>query len=198
MLHTTFPFESKRLTYRPYEAGDKAWLFHMRQDEAQMRYVPFGGETWDEMDAVMERRMALTKIERPGDGIMCVMVEKQSGARVGEVMLRHFTVADETGEVGYVLHPDFQGRGYATEGAKEMLRLGFEGAGFHRMIGICDAENAASRRTLLRLGMREEALHREAVKADDGWRDQVVCAILAEEWRAGAGALAAAPTRNST
>lgn len=84
--------------------------------------------------------------------------------------------------------PDYQGLGLATEGAAELLRIGFDGLRLHRLCGRCDARNQASARLMERLGMRKEAhlVQNERVKGE--WTDELVFAILAEEWRArGAG-----------
>ncbi len=65
-----------------------------------------------------------------------------------------------------------------------MLRLGFEDLGLHRIAGRLDARNAASARVLERLGMRREArfLQNEIVKGE--WADEMVYAMLEDEWRA--------------
>ncbi|MCW2947645.1 MAG: GCN5-related N-acetyltransferase, partial [Actinoallomurus sp.] len=88
------------------------------------------------------------------------------------------------GEVGYIFHPDHGGRGYATEAAEVVLRLGFEELGLHRIVGRLDGRNTASARVLERLGLRREAhfVQNELVKGE--WTDEVVYAMLADEWRA--------------
>ncbi len=182
MLHPSFPFESERLIYRPYEDGDLGWLRELRLDEERMRFVPFGGETEDEILEVLARRKTHTRIEGPGDGIMCVMMEKETRAPVGEVMLRYPQGFQDTGEVGFILRRGFEGKGFATEGALEMMRLGFDEAGFHRIIGICDGENTASMAVLQRLGMVQEGLLRKSSKKNDEWRDQALFAALAQDW----------------
>jgi RimJ/RimL family protein N-acetyltransferase len=65
-----------------------------------------------------------------------------------------------------------------------MLRLGFEELGLHRVIGRCDALNLPSARVLERLGMRREApfVHSEIFKG--AWGDELVYAVLEDEWRA--------------
>ena len=88
------------------------------------------------------------------------------------------------GEIGYVLHPDHQGNGYATEAAAVMLRLGFEELGLHRIVGRLDARNAASARVLERLGMRLEAHLRENEFVKGEWVSELIYAVLASEWRA--------------
>jgi RimJ/RimL family protein N-acetyltransferase len=65
-----------------------------------------------------------------------------------------------------------------------MLRLGFEDLGLRRIVGRIDARNAASARVLDRLGMRREAhfAQNEIIKGE--WTDEVVYAMLQDEWRA--------------
>ena len=65
-----------------------------------------------------------------------------------------------------------------------MLRIGFEELGLHRIAGRLDARNEASARVLERLGMRREAhlVENEFVKGE--WTDELVYAMLEQEWRA--------------
>jgi RimJ/RimL family protein N-acetyltransferase len=92
------------------------------------------------------------------------------------------------GEIGFILHPDHQGQGLATEAAVAMLELGFEELGLHRIYGCAEARNAASVRVMERLGMRREAhlVENEFVKGE--WQSEVIYAILAPEWREARGA----------
>jgi RimJ/RimL family protein N-acetyltransferase len=107
------------------------------------------------------------------------------------VSLERASREHQQGEVGYVLHPDHQGHGFATEAATVMLRLGFEILGFHRIVGRLDARNEASARVLERLGMRREAHLRENEFIKGEWCDELVYAMLASEWRARAAAAGA-------
>lgn len=84
---------------------------------------------------------------------------------------------------GWSIHPGAQGRGYATEGAREMLRLGFEEFGLHRIVAECDPRNAASIRVMEKLGMRREADHIDAMFLKGEWVGSTVFAMLESEWR---------------
>ena len=83
-----------------------------------------------------------------------------------------------------MVHPEHHGRGYGKEGALLLLRLGFEELRLHRIVGRCDARNAASARLMERLGMRREAhlLENEFVKGE--WADELDYAMLEREWAA--------------
>ena len=76
------------------------------------------------------------------------------------------------------------GRGLATEAAESMLALGFDNLGWHWIIGSCDARNHSSVRLMERIGMRREAhfVHNHIVKGE--WTDELIFAILDQEWEA--------------
>lgn len=86
-------------------------------------------------------------------------------------------------ELGYVIDPDHAGRGYATEVATELVRIGFAELGLRRLTAGCFADNHASRRVLAKSGLRLEGLtRRECLHRDRGWLDGCQYAVLAEEW----------------
>jgi RimJ/RimL family protein N-acetyltransferase len=87
-------------------------------------------------------------------------------------------------EIGWVLSPAHQGRGFATEAVAELVRVCFDDLGLRRLTAIAFAGNPASLRVMEKAGMRQEALHRqESLHRDLGWVDSVVYALLADEWR---------------
>jgi len=88
--------------------------------------------------------------------------------------------------LGWILHRDFWKQGYGTELCAELIRFGFEELGLHRIYATCYAENYGSYRVMERNNMRREALfkaYRKGRPADDKqWYDELVYAILKEEW----------------
>lgn len=56
-------------------------------------------------------------------------------------------------EVGWRLHPQFWGKGLATEGGRASLQYGFEVVRLDRIISIFDPENVASGRVMEKIGM---------------------------------------------
>lgn len=183
MLHPAFPIETERLRLRPYLDADRDWLMAMRHMPEVMALIPFGDETGEAIERVVANRKKSTFIDDPGDAILLIMEEKAAGARVGELMLRYPPDKYMTGEIGFMLHPDFQGKGYAFEGAMVLMRLGFDEAKFHRIMAITEGANTSCRTLLKRLGLREEAYHRQASWFKGAWHDDVIAAMLAEEWQ---------------
>jgi RimJ/RimL family protein N-acetyltransferase len=137
-------------------------------------------------DAVVKlRKLARMRgiTERNG-ALRLAVVLQATGLVIGDVNMEIISRRDQEAEVGWVFHPDHQGKGYATEAAAEMLRLGFEEMGLHRMMAVCDARNVPSARVMERLGMRREGHFRERENVRGEWWDTLYYGILASEWRA--------------
>jgi ribosomal-protein-alanine N-acetyltransferase len=60
-------------------------------------------------------------------------------------------------EIGWRLAPAFWGKGYATEGAKAALRLGFEDLNLDQIVSFTVPSNKASWAVMERIGMTRDA-----------------------------------------
>jgi RimJ/RimL family protein N-acetyltransferase len=183
MFRPTFPIETARMLLRPYEPGDVDAVLDLNGREDVVRYLNWGVMDRVAAQALVDRRVGQTRIEREGEGIVCAATLKADGRFVGEVMLRLSSEGSRQGEVGWLIHPDVQGRGLATEGAREMLRLGFAEMRLHRIAAECDPRNGASIRVMEHLGMRREAHFRESTFLKGEWVGSMIYAILETEWR---------------
>jgi len=186
MLRPAYPIATERLLLRPFAPGDLDVLVQIHSDPDVVRFLPWGVRGRDELRSVLEDKAARTAIERDGDVLNLAAELAATGAVVGDVTLFFHSGEHRQGEVGYIMHPAHGGRGYATEAARELLRIGFEELGLHRITGRLDGRNEASARVLERLGMRREAelVENELVKGE--WSVEVVYAMLDREWRASA------------
>jgi RimJ/RimL family protein N-acetyltransferase len=177
-----FPIETERLLLRPFEPGDLNALADIYKRAEVSRYLY--GQPVDDGGAAakLAKFMTETALAAEGDRIRLAIVPDDVGYVVGDVNLLWRSETHEQGEIGYVLHPDHHGYGYATEAALEMLGLGFDGYEFHRIVGHLDARNEASAAVLRRLGMRREAhlIESEFVKGE--WVDEVIFALIDLEW----------------
>ena len=90
---------------------------------------------------------------REGLGVFAA-IEKSTGEFVGWVSLRP-AESREGGEadLGYRLRASAWGKGYATEGARALIRRGFGALGLRRVLATTYEHNRASRRVMEKLGM---------------------------------------------
>ncbi|OFI36855.1 hypothetical protein BIU82_11680 [Arthrobacter sp. SW1] len=95
---------------------------------------------------------------------------------IGDLTIILNKAANAHVSVGWVIHPDFQGRAFAREAATALLELCF-GIGAHRITASVDTDNSRSMALCERLGMELEATHREDRYEDGRWCDTHIYAI---------------------
>src|SRR6266536_2168767 len=183
-LRPAYPIRTARLLLRPLTVGDVDALLAYRSRPDVARYVPFEPMTREVVNGRLASSWANTELTAEGQALTLGVEVAGTGDLVGDVVLFWHSREHAGGEIGYVLHPDFGGHGYATEAAHELLRLGFDELGLHRIIARVDERNEPSAKLLRRLGMREEArlVHNEFFKGE--WTTELNFAMLADEWPA--------------
>jgi ribosomal-protein-alanine N-acetyltransferase len=92
--------------------------------------------------------------------------------------------AHRRAELGYWVGVPFWGRGYATEGAREMLRHGFEDLKLNRIYAGVFSGNPASEQVLRKIGMKHEGTARQHFQKWGQFLDDVCYGILASDWHA--------------
>jgi RimJ/RimL family protein N-acetyltransferase len=186
-LRPSYPVRSERLLLRPLAAGDADALLAYRGREDVSRYVPFEPMSRDDIIERIAGPWARSELTDEGQALTLGAQVSETGELAGDVVLFWHSRAHAGGELGYVFNPRLAGRGYATEAATVMLRLGFEGLGLHRIVARIDERNEPSARLARRLGMRQEArlVDNEFFKGE--WTTELDFAMLADEWHARRG-----------
>ncbi|WP_026422503.1 GNAT family N-acetyltransferase [Actinokineospora inagensis] len=179
----TFPITTRRLVLRLFTADDLDALWRIQSREDVTRYLYWGPRTRQEVEEALADRLSWTAVDLEHHRLVLAVTLAATGELLGDVGLHLVSQEHRTVELGYIFHPDHAGRGYATESAREMLRVAFEDLGMHRVIARLDGANTASAGVAERLGMRREAhfVRNEYVRGR--WTDELVYALLADEWR---------------
>jgi len=181
-LRVTGPLRTERLVLRLFTRGDLEAVYDMHSRPEVARYLYWEPRTRSQAAGVLEEKLRCQRIDAEGDLLNLAVVRATGGPVIGDLMLRYISATHRQAEVGYIFHPDAQGQGFATEAARAVVDLAFQGLGVHRVFGQIDGRNIASARVLERLGMHSEAhlVENEWVKGE--WTDEVIYAVLAEEW----------------
>ncbi len=180
----TGPIETERLVLRAFGPDDFDAVRAMQSDVGVTRYLYWGPRSDEEVRASLAKKIAATALRAAGDTLSLAAISKATGELVADLTLMWVSGEHRQGEVGYIVPPAHQGHGYATEGTRKLLRIGFEELRLHRISGRLEARNASSARVLEKLGMRREAHLVENEFVKDEWQSELVYAILEEEWRA--------------
>lgn len=183
MFTPDYPVELDRLLLRRYTMDDVDALYSIQSREDVVRYLYEPPRTREQVRELTAQRVGSYRFDDRNDRLSLVIELRETGALIGTATLHWTSRQHGQGELGYVLHPDHHGKGYATEVTRELLRMGFEDAGMHRICGRCDGRNIASARVMEKAGMRREAHLRENEFVKGEWTDELIYALLAHEWR---------------
>lgn len=126
VLEPAGPLETKRLLLRPFVAEDFDAVFAMQSRPDVARYLYWHARNEDEIRTALEKKIAGTAIRSESDALFLAAVVKAAGELVGDIVLHWISREHRTGEIGFIVHPEHQGHGYATESVGVLLRLAFE------------------------------------------------------------------------
>src|SRR3954454_3799066 len=141
---------------RPVTAGGEPAIHEVYADPEVMRYVGHGAHRTPAETARALRGYADALAAR-GYGFVAV-VERSSGAVVGDAGLHPLAGRGPDIELGYTLARASWGRGYATETAAALVEHACGALGFPRVMAQVEPDNLASRRVLEKLGMTERGV----------------------------------------
>ena len=177
------PIETERMMLRPFDEDDRGAVLAMQSSPEVARYLYWGPRTEAEARDVLRKKVAACAIHADGDPLSLAGILKTTGEIVADVVLQLVSREHRIGEIGYIIPPEHQGHGYATEATAPLLRIAFEDLGLHRVVGRVEARNVGSACVLEKLGMRREAhlVENEWVKGE--WQSELVYAMLDREWR---------------
>ena len=102
---------------------------------------------------------------------------------IGTCTLFAITLPHKRAELGFAIERGQWGKGYASEAASAIVRYAFEVMGLHRLEADVDPRNAASIRTLERLGFRREGYARERYHLGGEIQDALLYGLLRSEFR---------------
>lgn len=175
--------ETERLVLRRFGPEDVETLVAHELDPRIMRYIR-DLQPEDQVRAKVGGMFGPWRGE-DGEWLGLAMERRAAAGMIGVLALRITEAGHETVEVGWRLHPDHQRQGLCLEACRCLLDLLFGEAGVRKVVAFCVADNTASLRLMQRLGMRQEGRLREFSRLGEVWHDELVCGLLAREWRGG-------------
>lgn len=148
-------FKSKRLGFRQWLDRDIEPFVELNQNPRIMEFFP---ETKSREEVLEMIEIVKSQINQWGYGWFAVD-ELSSGLFIGFIGVNHprfesfFTPCLE---IGWRLHADFWGKGYATEGAETCLKYAFEKLEESTVYSFTAISNTRSERVMIKLGMKKE------------------------------------------
>jgi RimJ/RimL family protein N-acetyltransferase len=184
IFSATTPLVTDRLVLRPLRETDLDDVAAYQSLDEVVRYLPWPLRDREQSREHLALRMPLVRLE--GDDDVAVLAIALDGRVIGDLTVILRSVENRTIELGWVLHPSRQRRGFAAEAVGAILSTIFDGMHFHRVIARIDPRNEASAALARKLGMRHEARLESAALIKGEWVGTDIWALLETEWRAAA------------
>ena len=157
-------FESDRLYLRPTTEEDAALVLAILTAPKALKFIGDRNLHNEEDAREYIRQRALTKLRERGYANY-TLVTKETGTKVGVCGL--YVRPDlELIDLGYALHPNHEGQGYAREASKRIMQAAKERFGQLKLSAITHGENTASIKVLEALGFAH--LGQKTVAGYDG------------------------------
>jgi RimJ/RimL family protein N-acetyltransferase len=132
-----------------------------------------------------ERFIEWTLRQRTAGTYACFAVTlKGFNTAIGIFQVREMGPGFATAEWGFAIGSKFWGTGVFEEGAQLVLEFAFDTLGVHRLEARAAVKNGRGTGALLKLGAVPEGVLRKSFLRDGEYLDQVLYAIVEDEWRA--------------
>jgi [ribosomal protein S5]-alanine N-acetyltransferase len=174
----------RHVVLRELRQSDAASLFALLTTEEVARFIsPPPGSIEG-----FERFIAWTIRQRNAGTYACFAVTLQgSETAVGIFQVRQLDAEFRAAEWGFVIGSPFWGTGVFEEGAELVKDFVFDTLGVHRLEARAAVLNGRGNGALLKVGAVQEALLRKSFQCNGQYVDQLLYAILDEDWRASRG-----------
>ena len=179
-------FLTKRLRLRPFRGSDLAAMHALYGDADNLSY--WSVEPSPDMDRT--RTMLRWHLAyRPQYYVMWAIEERaakrgKGGGAIGMINYHRRDLREKRVDVGWLMLPGHQGKGYAAEAARALLRYLFDDLGIHKVEALIAPDNKPSAALAKRLGFRlEGGPLRDRWLVSGRWLSVMIYGLLAGEER---------------
>ncbi|MEH6936917.1 GNAT family protein [Bacillus sp. JJ664] len=172
---------SERLYLREIEVTDLNRMYSILTIENVTRY--YGLDTINNTSEVLDLIHYFKEMFATKKGIRWGIVNRETNTLIGSCGLNAYQERNKRAEVGYELHPDYWGHGYASEAVKAICTYAFDQLNLNRIGAIVYPENIPSQKLLEKLGFVNEGLLREYLIQDEIAHSTISYSILRNEWK---------------
>ena len=171
----------KQVILRELRASDAPSLFAMLTTEEVARFISPPPTTVEGF----ERFIAWTLRQRQAGTYACFAVTlKGFDTAIGIFQVRQLEPGFGTAEWGFAIGSPFWGTGVFQEGAELTLQFVFDTIGTHRLEARAAVQNGRGNGALLKMGAVQEGVLRKSFLRNGQYLDQVLYAIVEDDWRA--------------
>jgi len=142
-------------------------------------WLPWANKDYDEKFATDFLKRKLNNLAEGNELSFFIFCDKKI---IGLVSLFKIDKVNKSGEIGYWITEDAQGKGIITKCSEALIKHGFDELNLNRIVIICATGNAKSQGVPKRLKFQHEGVLRQSHRLHEGFVDLIVYSLLKEEW----------------
>ncbi len=179
-IFKSFPeLETERIRLRKIYPDDANEIFLIRSNDKIMRFLDIPRHySISDSQKLIETAEDSYKKET---GINWAIIEKLSNSFIGYIGFIRIYSEHCRAEIGYVLKPEYWGRGFMYETINRLVRFGFKEMNLHSIEANVNPLNERSQKVLRRVGFKKEAYFRENYLFDGKFLDSEIYSLLEED-----------------
>ena len=172
-----FPdLESERLFFKEYQKEDAKSLLYIRSHAQVSKYMD---SKIPQIIEDSEKKIGdLQQAFNEGKGITWAIRDKATNSLIGDFGICKLDRQNFRGEIGYVLNPDYWGKGYMKESMITLMNFAFNTLKLHSLEANVNPENENSKKALLKLNFRKEGYFRENYFFNGKFLDSEIYSLL--------------------
>lgn len=174
---TDFPvLQTERLLLRQIIKDDANEMFALRSNPEIMQYIP--REMPKTIDDAIKHIEFMQGLLESGECINWAICLKEDNVLIGNIGYFRMQPENHRAEIGYMLGPEFQGKGIMQEALTKIIYYGFETMKLHSIEAVTDPENYASWGLLEKNGFIREGHFKEDCYWQGKYLDSFVYSLL--------------------
>ncbi|HEY0430094.1 MAG TPA: GNAT family N-acetyltransferase [Pyrinomonadaceae bacterium] len=147
--------ETERLILRRLRVEDAEDLYRIYSNPETMKFMGQGSASVEETRGHIQKHIE-KYYNNYGFGLWATLL-KENNSLIGRCGLLYEDIEGiKDLELAYLLDSNYWGQGLATEVARSIVKIGFDGYNFNRIIALINPQNTASIRVAEKVGMNYE------------------------------------------
>jgi [ribosomal protein S5]-alanine N-acetyltransferase len=175
--NSVFPIlKTERLILQKMTHADAGDLFEMRSNPDLMRYIP--RPPAQNIDDVLALIDLINGRNDSNESLNWGFYLKENYRFIGNGGFVNINKNDFRGEIGYLLHQDFHGKGYAHEAMQAIINFAFIDLNFHSIEAIINPLNKNSVKLIKRLHFIREGFFKDYLYFDGKFHDETIYSLI--------------------
>lgn len=174
-----YPFptlETERLVLRQISMNDLEDIYKLRTNVDAMRHI--GKPINSSKNEIVEIIIKIENGIKENTAIGWAITIKGNNTLLGTIGFHNIYFTHYRAEIGYMIMPEFWGKGIVTEAVSKVVDFGFSQLKLHSIEALISPENIGSSRVLLKNNFVKEAFFKENYFFDGKFLDTAVYSIL--------------------